>query len=142
MTIFDIPPQVSSIEEWAFASCESLSSMVIPDSVTNLEKGVFCGCTSLSSVSIGNGVSSIEPGTFGVCSALTTLRIGSGVKTISKDVFLECSSLQSITYNGTKEQWQQIALAPEWNEDIPAKVVHCSDGDVELGTANKTNNIN
>jgi hypothetical protein len=33
-----------------------------------------------------------------------------------------------------------IKYSLEWNEDIPAKVV--SDGDVEFGTANKTNNIN
>ena len=87
-------------------------------------------------------VTTIGESSFRDCSSLTSIVIPDGVTSIEFSAFSHCSSLTSITCNGSKEQWQQIALAPEWNEDIPAKVVHCSDGDVELGTANKTNNIN
>ena len=34
------------------------------------------------------------------------------VTSIEEEAFLDCSSLTSITYNGTKEQWQQVYPRP------------------------------
>jgi hypothetical protein len=30
------------------------------------------------------------------------------------------------------EQWKEIEFYVDWNEGVPAKVVHCTDGDVEI----------
>jgi hypothetical protein len=29
-------------------------------------------------------------------------------------------------------QWKEIALDETWNNNTPVKVVHCTDGDVEI----------
>ena len=49
----EIPPMylekpVTSIGEWAFAACESLTSIVIPDGVTSIGEGAFYSCESLT----------------------------------------------------------------------------------------------
>ena len=39
-----IPDSVTSIGDWAFSGCSSLSSLVIPDSVTSIGDGAFKDC--------------------------------------------------------------------------------------------------
>ena len=39
-----IPSSVTSIGDWAFSGCRSLSEIVIPSSVTSIGKGAFCFC--------------------------------------------------------------------------------------------------
>ena len=43
-----------------------------------------------------------------------------------------CESLIDIRYTGTIEQWQEIKLGTCWNRDVPTKIVHCTNGDVEV----------
>ncbi|MGN0633627.1 MAG: leucine-rich repeat protein [Oscillospiraceae bacterium] len=49
-TSYSIPNGVTSIGEYAFLSCDSLTKIVIPDSVTSIESSVFDKCTSLTDV--------------------------------------------------------------------------------------------
>lgn len=51
-----IPNSVTSIGDYAFASCDSLVSIVIPDGVTTLGDNVFGGGWDLQSITIGRGV--------------------------------------------------------------------------------------
>jgi hypothetical protein len=46
--------------------------------------------------------------------------------------FSGCSSLTSITFNGTKAQWKWLKFGELWNYGVPAKVVHCTDGEVKI----------
>jgi hypothetical protein len=54
------------------------------------------------------------------------------VTSIEEETFKKCSSLTSITFNGTKAQWKGIKLGEDWNNEVPTKVIHCTDGDVEI----------
>ena len=45
-----IPNGVTSIDEWAFGDCTSLTSIEIPDSVKSIGMNAFYGCTNLSDV--------------------------------------------------------------------------------------------
>ena len=54
------------------------------------------------------------------------------VTSIGYAAFSGCESLTSITFQGTIAQWKKIELGDGWNNDIPAEVVHCTDGDVEI----------
>ena len=47
---FVIPDSVTSIGDYAFYYCDSLTSVVIPDSVTSIGDYAFYNCTSLTSV--------------------------------------------------------------------------------------------
>ena len=49
-----IPDSVTSIGEWAFTWCKSLTSVTIPDSVTSIENRAFYECSRLTSVTIGH----------------------------------------------------------------------------------------
>ena len=43
---------VVSIESWAFADCNGITSVIVPDSVISIGKGAFSGCSSLESITI------------------------------------------------------------------------------------------
>ena len=123
--------RVTSIGEGAFAYSD-LISIVIPDTVTYIDGGAFEE-SHLTSVVIPDSVTMISSHTFESCENLLSIVIGKGVTDIFYEVFAGCCALASITYNGTMEQWKQIAFAgDDWNEGVPAKVVHCTDGDVEI----------
>ncbi len=98
---------VTSIGEWAFAHCTSLTCITIPDSVTSIGASAFHNCTSLTSIIIPNSVTSI-----------------------GKDAFLFCNSLGDVHYNGTKHEFRQIS---KYFVNISSlKTIHCIDGDYSL----------
>ena len=53
----EIPEGIESIEEEAFAVCESLERISLPASLNRLGKGVFKGCGKLREISLPNGSS-------------------------------------------------------------------------------------
>ena len=88
---------VTSIGDYAFYECSSLSSITIPNGVTSIGSNAFCNCSSLSSITIPNSVTSIGVAAFFYCSGLTSITIPNSVTTIGKFAFYYCSSLTSIT---------------------------------------------
>ena len=55
----NIPDFVTSIDDYAFYNCTSLTSVTIPDSVTSIGDYAFRGCTLLTSITIPDSVTSI-----------------------------------------------------------------------------------
>ena len=45
-----IPTSVTSIGDWAFYGCSSLTSITIPNSVTSIRNGAFQHCSSLAGI--------------------------------------------------------------------------------------------
>ena len=97
LTSVTIPNSVTSIGNWAFSNCESLTSVTIPNSVTSIGEGVFSGCKSLTSFTIPNSVTSIGERAFSNCESLTSITIPNSVTSIEKMAFYGCKSLISIT---------------------------------------------
>ncbi len=88
---------VTSIGEWAFDDCDSLTSVTIGNGVTSIGGGAFDDCDRLTSVKIGNGVTSIGGRAFYECYNLTSVAMGNSVSSIGNFAFYECYNLTSLT---------------------------------------------
>ena len=73
VTYNSVSYSVTSIGEYAFYGCSSLTSVTIPNSVTSIGEGAFYGCTGLTSVTIPNSVTSIGEYAFSDCTGLTSV---------------------------------------------------------------------
>lgn len=119
LTTVSIPESVTgSIGAWAFEDCKNLTHVNIPYGVTSIEKSAFTRCTSLTNVTLPNSVTSIGSWAFNDCSNLRSIVIPSSVVSISHSVFYGCSSLTSIKYRGTEEQWNAILKDSGWDSNM------------------------
>ena len=93
-----------------------IKTIIFPDSVSKFSMATFMDCSNLISISIPAGLTNWARTTIGGYS----------------QTFSHCTSLTDITYRGTIEQWKAIDKGRFWNTGVPAKVVHCTDGDAPL----------
>ena len=92
-----IPSSVTSIDDWAFYGCYSLSEIVISSSITSIGDSAFSWCLSLSEIVIPSSVTSIGKGAFSSCSHLSEIVIPSSVTSIGDWAFSYCFSLKYIS---------------------------------------------
>ena len=88
---------VTSIGDYAFQFCPTLTQVTIGDGVTSIGSQAFYGCSALTQVNIGDGVTSIGNSAFYECSALTQVTIPDGVENIGSQAFYLCSALTQVT---------------------------------------------
>ena len=91
-----IPDSVTSIANYAFRSCNKLTSVTIPNSVTSIEERAFCDCSALTSITIPNSVTSIGISAFEGCNKLTSVTIGNSANNIIGACLEDRPSLTSI----------------------------------------------
>ena len=94
-----IPNSVTSIGDYAFGYCRSLTSITIPNSVTSIGDEAFYYCSSLTSITIPNSVTSIGTRAFSGCSSLTSVTLPNSITSIGDYVFYNCSALTYPVYN-------------------------------------------
>lgn len=97
LTSITIPNSVTSISSYVFTHCEKLKSITIPDKITKINSSTFFYCTGLTNITIPDSVTSIGDSAFYHCSGLTNITIPDGVKIIYTDAFNSCSNLTSVT---------------------------------------------
>ena len=98
MVVLDgVSYSVTTIGNYAFFDCSSLTSIAIPNSITSIGDYAFAGCNSLTSITIPNSVTSIGDRAFYACFSLTSITIPNGVVSIGDNAFSACFSLTSLT---------------------------------------------
>ena len=96
MTEFTIPESVTTIGSESFALCHSLANITIPNSVISIGFRAFYNCNALKEITISNGVINIEDYAFIGCSSLEKITISKSVNNIGFSIFAGCSSLANI----------------------------------------------
>ena len=86
---------VSSVGEYAFHACNTLTEVSISNDVTSIGDAAF-SATALTSVVIPDGVTKIGTSAFEDCSSLETVDLPDGLQIILSSAFKNCSSLKSI----------------------------------------------
>ena len=142
LTSITIPHSVISIGKRALSGCSSLESIVVDsgntvyDSRDNAHAIIETASNTLvvgcQNTTIPNTVTRIEDYAFLNCPGLTSITIPQSVTSIGVSAFEGCKSLNSITFQGTIAQWKEIEFGEDWNFHSSTKVVHCTDGDVEI----------
>ena len=109
---------VTSIGNYAFVGCRSLTSMTIPNRVTNIGNYAFDGCTNLTSIKMPNSITSI-----------------------GSSAFYNCSNLKFVVYNGTKSQWNAISISNSNNSYLTGAIIKCTDGIIGNGNTVTIDNL-
>ncbi|MBQ2914482.1 MAG: leucine-rich repeat domain-containing protein, partial [Clostridia bacterium] len=116
-TSFDIPQSVTTIAERAFASSQ-LKNITVGGNVTKVEGYVFAACESLTSVIFTAPLETLETSVFHNCQNLESVTLPSSLKTIGDYTFYNCNKLKSVNYCGTEEQWNLIEKTEYWDYTI------------------------
>ncbi len=119
------------------------TSYSIPDGVTSIGDYAFSWCSSLTSITIPDGVTIIDRNAFQYCRSLTSITIPDSVTYISAEAFDGCDSLKAAYYLGFSEQWAEVSI--EWgNYRLTYCIVFKSNpeiGDVASPTGTKVSMV-
>ncbi len=103
VTQLTLPESVTSIGEYTFSGCSSLTSIILPESVTSIKEYAFYGCSSLTAITLPESVTCIGEYTFSGCSSLTAITIPEGVTSIGDYAFRDCTALKEIIFEDGSE---------------------------------------
>lgn len=140
-----LPSRLKILGNHAFAHCIKLKSITIPKGVTRILNNTFYQCTALEEVVLHDGIVSFETAAFcesGIksftvppkvteipqtmflnCPELESVTLPAGITSIGMGAFMNCPKLETIYFQGTEQQWNNIAFGQIWDRDSDFNVV-------------------
>lgn len=138
-----IPATVTSIGRFAFRCCKFLATVTfaedshlksigdsafsgtnpahprfkeiqIPDSVKTIGTNAFHNCQDLESITLPASLETIKSRAFGSCRNLSEIKLPTSFPTIDISVFDDCSSLETVFYDGSLKQWNDITAGNDF----------------------------
>ena len=101
---------MTSIGEYAFSDCDSLTEIAIPSGVTEIGSYTFSGCSSLTEITLPSGLTSIGQQAFFGCDRLTGVTLPAGLTGIGDSAFFGCDSLTAVWYGGDEAAWADVSV--------------------------------
>lgn len=99
----------------------------------SIQKYLCYGMCQLTDITLPSYTKNIGKGAFQECTGLTNIILPKLLESIEEYVFKGCKQLESITYNGTKAQWENnIKRSAIWNEGSSINTIVCSDGSISV----------
>ena len=102
--VVEMPESVTSISQYAFQNCVSLSSISIPNSITSIGQDAFRGCSSITSIAIDsnnpnykfeNNLLLTKDETEVLC-GIGNIIVPASMTTISNEAFSGCASITGV----------------------------------------------
>ena len=78
----------------------SIEAVVVNEGATSIGNYAFKGCSSLTDVNVPNTITKIEASTFEACTSLTSITLPNCITVIGKRAFYGCSKLASMNSIG------------------------------------------
>ena len=94
--------------ETAPATAE-IRSIVLPESVTEIGDGAFAFCINLTDISLGGSVERLGANAFYCCTSLSSVTLSESLESIDMGCFSACDALKDVYYDGSYEDWQNVA---------------------------------
>ena len=101
--------QLKSIGVHAFHWLGKVKSFSLPAGVTTIPDYAFWACTSLTEFVLPDGVQTIGNKAFGHCYDLQAITIPRSVKSIADDIFEGDTKITTIYYDGTESDWLKLS---------------------------------
>ncbi len=83
--------------------------------------------SSVKEARVSKGIKEILIGAFANCTNLTKVTFSEDITTIGRNVFFNCPALTDIYFEGTREQWEDVAIDSTNDSMLENVTVHCSD---------------
>ncbi len=91
-----VPEGVAVIGAYAFARCDSITSVIIPEGVKSIGECAFMGCEWLRAVTLPSTLETIGAAAFRECDSLEEIRLPAQIRVLPTACFYECISLKSV----------------------------------------------
>lgn len=91
-----LPADITSIGDYAFSDCTSLTSLTLHEGLSSIGHGAFSGCVGLTSLTFPSSLTSIGEDAFVFCGGLTDITFPSSTVSVGKDAFSGCVELKAI----------------------------------------------
>ena len=120
----------------AFYNCSNLTTVRVGEGVTQIQSSAFSGCYNLQYTSYGNALYlGTEENPYvalvkAEATSITSCTVHADTKLIADSAFYNCTSLDSITFQGTKAEWNAVVKGTNWNGGRDDLTVVCTDGTI------------